>query len=359
MNEDIQSLMQFKAPLYVAWEATHLCNAECLHCYSDSGPHARCAQNLKTKEALSVITQLAEVGVLTLAFSGGEPLLRSDWSELIKHAVSCGLSVNIGTNGYNVTKQISKTLAKLRAKSVTVSLDSHKAEVHNHIRQCKGLFTYTLKAIRLLVEQRIRVVVGFTPTRLNWKDGLGVIELANKLNADAVNLSEYIPAGRGSIELALNPEELRDVLLNWIKFRKLFKKRIDIIWHDCRVGMLVPESEKDKYVGCGAGRVLARICPDGIVTPCVFLPTPIGSLRKNNFEEIWRKSQLLKQFRERSNHITGNCGKCDYLMRCGGCRAVAYAYSLGDPLAGDPHCWIEPITRKELLSLHDGESVPF
>lgn len=130
-----------------------------------------------------------------------------------------------------------------------------------------------------------------------------------------------------------------------------------VIWHDCRVGMLVSDEERRKYVGCGAGRLVARILPDGTLTPCVFLPTAIGSLRESPLSQLWSSAPLLKQFRDRTA-IAGNCGGCEHLHSCGGCRAVAYAYSGGDPLAGDPHCWIEPYAA-ELEELRLGESLPY
>jgi radical SAM protein with 4Fe4S-binding SPASM domain len=189
-------------------------------------------------------------------------------------------------------------------------------------------------------------------------DGPKVIELAAELGAQAVNLSEYVPAGRGGLDLALSPEELRQVLGDWIELRARYKDVIQVIWHDCRVGMLVPEGEKRSYVGCGAGRLVARILPDGTVTPCVFLPTPIGTFREGTFFEMWTRSEMLRQFREREGHVTGNCGACEYLGVCGGCRAVAYAYSKGNPFAGDPHCWVKPDQIAQLAYLPDGEGLP-
>ena len=347
----------FKAPLYIAWEITHHCNARCLHCYSDSGPEASRRGELSTAEALQVIDQLADAGLLVLAFSGGEPMMRSDWRELVRHAVERGLSVNIGSNGSTITDRTADDLRSLGVRSVTVSLDSHRPEVHEAFRRLPGLFQHATRAIRLLVERGVRVVVGFTPTRLNWRDGTGVIELAHSLGADAVNLSEYVPAGRGLQELALAPEELRAVLEEWIGYREVYRGRMAIQWHDCRVGLLVPEEEKRSYVGCGAGRLVARILPDGRVTPCVFLPTVIGSFRRETFTEMWSRSFLLQQFRERLGHIGGNCGACEHLATCGGCRAVAYSYSGGNPLAGDPHCWIQP-GFPEIPGLAQGEALP-
>lgn len=347
----------FKALLYVAWEITQRCNAKCLHCYSNSGPQVSCQQDLSTEEALSVIDQLAEAGLMVLAFSGGEPMLRKDWPVLVKHAVKRGLSVNIASNGSCITVQTADLLQQLGVRSVTISLDSHKREIHDYFRQCPGLYKKAIRAITFLAERGIRTVISFTPTKLNWKDGLGVIELAKRLGADAVNLSEYVPAGRGSIALALSPPELRESLAQWIDLRESYKESLDLIWHDCRVGMLVPEDEKRHYVGCGAGKLVARICPDGTVTPCVFLPTPVGNLRHNSFSEIWQNSPLLAKFRERSE-ITGNCGSCEHLKTCGGCRAVAFAYSGGNPFSGDPHCWIQLETNSQIKALPDGEGLP-
>ncbi len=355
---DRPAVTAFRSPLYIAWEVTHRCNARCLHCYSGSGPAATRADELTTEEAIDVIDQLSDAGLLMLAFSGGEPLMRPDWRILVAHAVERGLGVNVGTNGSMITERSADDLQRIGVQSVTVSLDSHRPETHDYFRQLPGLFPRTVEAIRLLVERDVRVVVGFTPTRINWQDGPGVIALAHRLGAAAVNLSEYVPAGRGSTELALGPDELHEVLQNWIGYREEYQGRITVIWHDCRVGMLVSEEEKRNYVGCGAGRLVARICPDGTVTPCVFLPTPIGSFREESFVTLWSHSPLLEQFRDRGRHYSGNCGECEHLHSCGGCRAVAYAYSGGDPLAGDPHCWIENDSADRLTGLIEGESLP-
>ncbi|HET7541448.1 MAG TPA: radical SAM protein [Polyangiaceae bacterium] len=348
----------FRAPLYVAWELTHRCNARCVHCYSASGPRAPTARDLSTTESIGVVDQLADAGVLVLALSGGEPMLRRDWWVIASHAVTRGLNVNIGTNGSSITPRNVALLSNMGIKSVTVSLDSHVAETHDAFRRLPGLHAKAVRAVQLLSERGIRVVVGFTPTRLNWRDGPEVIALAARIGATAVNLSEYVPAGRGTVDLAIAPEKLRQVLQTWILLREQYSGKIGIMWHDCRVGMLVSEADKRDYVGCGAGRLVARILPDGTVTPCVFLPTAIGSLREACFSELWRNSKLLLQFRQREGHISGNCGECEHLKTCGGCRAVAYAYSGGDPLAGDPHCWVKPGDRRALRVLQAGEELP-
>jgi len=246
---DTGCFAEFAAPLYVAWEITHHCNARCLHCYSNSGPQSSPDEVMPLDAALALIDQLADAGVLVLAFSGGEPLMHRHWQELVGYAVRRGLNVNVGSNGSCITARNADTLRDLGVKSVTISIDSHLPDVHDHFRQLKGLHSKAVAAVTRLTDRGVRVVVGYTPTQLNWRHGRSVIDLAHELDADAVNLSEYVPAGRGGIDLALSPLELRQTLEEWIVAREEYKGRMEIMWHDCRVALLVADEEKRKYVG--------------------------------------------------------------------------------------------------------------
>ena len=67
------------APFLVVWNFTYKCNLNCKHCYSDAGTILR--EELSTSEAIKVVDQIADFGVTSLAFSGGEPLMRKDFFE--------------------------------------------------------------------------------------------------------------------------------------------------------------------------------------------------------------------------------------------------------------------------------------
>ena len=76
-----------------------------------------------------------------------------------------------------------------------------------------------------------------------------------------------------------------------------------------------------KYIGgCGALRCYCSIQPNGLVTPCVYMPSCIvGDLRKSRFAEIW-DHPLEAAFSDREDR-GDHCGVCDYRAFCGGCRA--------------------------------------
>src|ERR1051325_4135919 len=138
---------RFAAPLYLAWEVTLQCNARCLHCYSSSGPGVRHPNELTTAQAHHIIDQLADAGLLILAFSGGEPLVRPDIYDLMRHAADRELVVNVASNGAVVNDRTAARLVESGVRSVTVSLDGADAATHDHFRQFPGLFDRTLHAI--------------------------------------------------------------------------------------------------------------------------------------------------------------------------------------------------------------------
>ena len=85
---------QPQTPFHMVWLATNACNARCVHCSSDA---LRCRPaELTTEEARKMLSDLREMGVLDLAVSGGEPLLRKDLFELIAYATQIGLRVGLG-----------------------------------------------------------------------------------------------------------------------------------------------------------------------------------------------------------------------------------------------------------------------
>lgn len=333
--------MDLAAPLYVVWEVTLDCNARCVHCYSNSSFGRGPGGIWPTGDALELIDQLGDAGVLILALSGGEVLLRPDWERLVERGVSKGLRVTLATNGLRVSKDVARRLRELGIWNVTVSLDGAVAETHDRIRGQPGIFDAACAAVRRLAEAGVRATVNYTPMRPNLGEAAAVVELAEALGAGKVNLTEYVYLSRGGRELMLGPEQTRQLLGRWMALAREKKGRIEVDWHDCRVALLLEGEEALKYRGCGAGYTHCRITAERDVTPCVVLPMAVGNLRQARFLDIWRRSPDLRRVRSRDSITSGNCSGCEHKARCGGCRAASYAIH-GHAFGGDPMCWIVP-----------------
>ena len=84
-------------PLAVLLEITHRCPLQCPYC-SNPVELDRGSTELTTEEWKKVLSELAELGVLQVHFSGGEPTARKDIVELVQHANDVGLYTNLITS---------------------------------------------------------------------------------------------------------------------------------------------------------------------------------------------------------------------------------------------------------------------
>ena len=94
----------FGIPLAVLAELTHRCPLQCPYC-SNPVELDRGGSELTTEEWKKVLTELAEIGVLQIHFSGGEPTARKDLVELVQHASDVGLYSNLITSAVLLTQE--------------------------------------------------------------------------------------------------------------------------------------------------------------------------------------------------------------------------------------------------------------
>jgi radical SAM protein with 4Fe4S-binding SPASM domain len=349
-----------RAPLLVVWNFTYKCNLSCKHCYSDAGNNPK--EELSTSEAIKVVNEIADFGVTSLAFSGGEPLMRKDFFEVAKHAVESGLYVSLATNGTLLNEDRVKKLKTIGLNYVEVSLDGATSKTHDAFRRKQNSFNEALTGLKNCVKEDVCTCLAVTATKNNLNEIPSVFTLAQRIGVERFTLFNFVPTGRGKdiLELDLSPEEREDVL-NFLCNKLSEHSKIAILTTApqlARVALQFSSTQEDLMMplahmeaariskkakaladfigGCGAGRFYCAVSPEGNVQPCVFLPITVGNLKTEKFEEIWFNSSVLNSLRNREN-LKGRCGKCEFKYVCGGCRARAYAY-YNDYLMSDPGC---------------------
>jgi radical SAM protein with 4Fe4S-binding SPASM domain len=92
--------------------------------------------------------------------------------------------------------------------------------------------------------------------------------------------------------------------------------------------------------GCLGGTGFCFISKTGDIYPCGYLPAKAGNIREKSFKEIWEESDLFRDLRD-PKKLKGKCGRCQYKVTCGGCRARAFA-KYGDYLEAEPYCVYQP-----------------
>jgi radical SAM protein with 4Fe4S-binding SPASM domain len=356
------------APFLIVWNFTNACNLKCIHCYQSAGPIPGPGE-LTSEEKLEVIRQIDEMGIPVVALSGGEPTIHPDFLRMVEEGARRGIYMAVATNGIRFAdEEFAKRMIEAGLRYVEVSLDSTNPEEHDWFRGVKGAWELAVRGIRNVVkygEGRASVGLAATVTKLNKDRIEDMVRLGEELGVNRVVFFNFIPTGRGkeAVELDLTPEEREDMLKKI--YREATRSSIQVASTAPQLARVswqmsygkdvlpthftMPRSSTLKAVaefvgGCGAGRIYMAIQPDGTVTPCVFLPIPVGNLRREKLKDIWENSKVINDLKDK-DLLKEPCRSCEYRYVCGGCRARAYAY-YGDCLAPDPGCLRGKLVRE-------------
>jgi AdoMet-dependent heme synthase len=348
--------MEF-TPKWIAWEITRRCNLNCVHCRSSSQLEIEGHPDFSLAEAKRVLDEIRAYANPVMVLSGGEPLLRPDVFEIAAYGTGLGLRMCLATNGSLVTEAICRNIKDSGIKMVSLSLDGSTASVHDNFRNQPGAFDGVMNAIRLFNEHQIDFLVNSSFTKRNKEEAPKIYNLVKSLGATAWYLFMIVPTGRGEeIMGELIPAEEYEDILNW--HYDMEKEEGDLLVRPTcapqyyRIVLQRSKVEGERFKrrslkfstggskGCLAGQLICLIDVDGNVLPCSYFPLPAGNLRTQSFQDIWENSKLMLDMRNFAGY-KDNCGRCEYVHVCGGCRARAYAMT-GDYLAGEPFCTYPP-----------------
>ncbi|MFB0521308.1 MAG: radical SAM protein, partial [Desulfatiglandales bacterium] len=207
-------LLQFasdKKPV-VVWNSTRACNLNCIHCYAKA-VHLRNDRELTTEQGLNLLDDLATFGVPVVLFSGGEPLLRPDLTELARHAVDSGMRTVISTNGTLIDEKKAMLFKDAGVSYVGISLDGLE-DANDYFRGVRGSFQMALNGIRSCKKAELKVGLRFTINKLNADQVPGIFGLVEEMEIERVCFYHLVYSGRGSdlIDQDLSHNETRNLV---------------------------------------------------------------------------------------------------------------------------------------------------
>jgi radical SAM protein with 4Fe4S-binding SPASM domain len=348
-----------KTPV-VVWNVTRRCNLHCGHCYADSR-NREYPNELSTAEGRRLLRDLADFGVPTVLFSGGEPLLRPDLLELASEARALGMRTVLSTNGTRIDDVVAAGIAAAGFSYVGVSLDGIGAR-HDRMRGSRGAFEGALAGIRAVRGAGLRAGVRFTLHRGN-RDQLGrVFELAEAEDVQRLCVYHLAYAGRGGRmrKHDLAPAATRAAVEEIFDRTEGLVRRgvpLEVLTVDnpvdnvllllrLRGRNLVRAAEVERLLrwngGNQSGVAIACVDPEGKVHPDQFSwHVTVGDVRKRPFRRIWHGGNpTLAPYRRRPRELTGRCSRCRFIELCNGGLRVRAEAATGDPRAPDPACYL-------------------
>jgi radical SAM protein len=333
---------------------------------------------------LKLIDQLLEFGepYPALLLTGGDPLMRSDFFDLVKHAKQQGLYVAVAAS---VTSKLNrhsiKEMQSLGVDIMSVSLDGMSPKTHDRLRGIPGTWQATIDALQIARESGLRAQVNTTVMRSNIGELADIFHIARENGSVAWEVFFLIRTGRGASLESLEPAECEEVM-NFLydvsqygipvrtaegpSFRRVRAQRQNNghwpagpIYEHLVAKLRLLEGEPNgqrtfKLTQTGDGKGIMFVGYDGEVYPSGFLPVYSGRVPDTSLSSVYRSNELFIKLRNPTN-LKGRCGRCEYRMTCGGSRSRAFA-ELGDPFQEDPACPYSPQEQPQVSQIAD--SVP-
>ncbi len=359
VRADLLQFSQVSRPI-VVWNTTNRCNLKCKHCYLGAEDRDYSGE-LTTEQAIALITDLGQMKVPVLLFSGGEPLVRKDLFELARHARQQGLRIVLSSNGALITAEMARKLKEAEFAYVGISIDGLK-DVHDDFRGVPGAFDAAIQGIRNAMNAGLKAGARFTVNKLNYRDLPEVLEMMAGEGIPRFCMYHLVYAGRGTdlVKQDLTNEERRELVEMLVEKTMELDRRgveMEVLTTDNHADgiFIYREIEKKQperaeevrqllamHGGCSACEKIANIDPRGDVHPCQFwMDKSLGNVKDRPFSEIWADSSdaMVGKLREKAKHLKGRCGSCRYRELCAGCRIRAEVVH-GDMWQEDPCCYL-------------------
>jgi len=270
---------------------TQRCNLRCSYCYNKKNLNK--PDKLDLGEILDIGTKLKHVGIEHITITGGEPLMRTDIKDICCELKQMGFRLTLLTNG--VLLQLKLDALNFVDKMI-ISVDTF--EVNDNLRKNLNINKLKITLINMPILQREKISLRSVISKTNEKSWNEVKNFAIKNNFQFLHTT-YLPNAKNEIKYMpdLNINDYDEGILNFS-------------------GNL-----------CAATYRVIAVDSNGDLYPCQALISnglKITNILQNNWYEDLLKSNIVREFAQRSVDKIEKCSSCDYRYLCGGgCRAIA------------------------------------
>ena len=275
-------LTKSKDPLYCMFAITNNCNSRCIMCnfWKNKSKNELSVDEIKKMFSSKIFRNL-----ISIAITGGEPLIRPDIEEVIQAIYdTTGIKPSISTNGFTPLRL--KDILEAKHKiidGVGLSLDGLK-ETHEKVRGIKDGFEKVNESLLIIKSFGLKASVNMTLFDANYKDlyetwlqyknenfSYKVAQLSGSYYGDNTNLSLGVT------------KEIKDEIL-----RQMEKIGDDGNLYNVFLGDWIKNNTRP--LPCYAGQYEIYIDAWGNIFPCIHKPQ-FGNIREEPLEKIWHSEK--------------------------------------------------------------------
>jgi MoaA/NifB/PqqE/SkfB family radical SAM enzyme len=265
-------------PQTLSIEVTRQCGAKCDHCLIKEGEG-----ELSHEEILRIIDEAINMGSCIITFTEGDPLLREDIFELIKHVDPEKAVVNLFTPGLDMTTEKAVKLREAGLYNLIIGVYSTNPEEHDKVRGVAGAHARALEAIRMALETGLLVTMSCHVLSGQVDRIEELYELAAELGVQELSIWEGMPK---------TPEE---------RLTQIEREKIVNLYRKINATPGGPRLFANTYfegelLGCMAGRRWLHVGVDGGIRACPYLQESHANIRETSLKDAWKAMRSSGQF---------------------------------------------------------------
>jgi pyrroloquinoline quinone biosynthesis protein E len=327
-------------PLALLAELTYRCPLKCPYC-SNPLELARYRSELDTATWQRVLTEAADLGVVQVHFSGGEPLVRRDLADLVHHARQLDLYSNLSTGATLADEATLESLKQAGLDHLQISLLDSQPDSNDWLAGAPS-FDKKRRAVGVAKRLGFPVTLNVVLHRHNLDRIEEIVGLARDWQVDRLELAHVQYLGWAfKNRAALLPARAQVDRAAEVVARARLARGPEILH-------VLPDyfQEYPKVCLHGWGRAFLTVAPDGAVLPCQTAREIPGlefpNVRHVSLEAIWFGAPVFQRFRG-TDWMPEPCKSCERReLDFGGCRCQAFLLA-GDPAVTDPVCQLSPL----------------
>jgi len=315
---------------YLFLELTLRCNEYCMHCGSGCGDVR--SEELPLSEYQRILDEVKAdfpIRDIQLCITGGEPLMRSDFFDIMAYAHRLGFQWGMTSNAVLIDREAARKLRETGMKTISVSIDGLR-ETHDRFRGLKGAYDGAMRGLENLIEEggfaHIQVTTVLHHTNMDELEPL--YDILRDMDIDSWRVIGVEPIGRAlqNPELLLTDED-QIRLFDFIREKRMEHMPVT---YGCShfLGLDYEKEVREHYFICNAGVYLASIMCNGDIGACLDIerrPELIqGNIKKDRLKDVWENRFQI--FREGLDTKSGRCRDCEVREYCAGGSAHSWDY---------------------------------
>ena len=321
-----------RIPFSFELEITARCINDCRHCCINLPADDREVQEqeLTFEEIKKITDQAVSLGAVWCLITGGEPLLREDFSSVYLYMKRKGLLVSVFTNASLVTGEHIRLFQKYPPRDIEVTVYGVSRDTYERVTRRAGSYTAFMKGLDLLLESGVRVRLKAMALRSNIHEMPEIARFCREKTKDYFRLDPFLHL-RYDRNVRRN-EEIRSERLSPEEIAELERndpERLEALRKACGTwtAPVTPTHWCNHLFHCGAGNGSFSISYDGVfrLCPSLWHPDCVYDLKRGNLKEAWQTFiPQVREMKSNSTEFLDKCHACSVVNLCMWCPANAH-----------------------------------